>query len=78
MAKITGFGSTKSYQMDMCHGHLVRQIIKFTIPLVISGVLQLFFYTADLIVIGKYSTHEALAAIGATGALTQFIINIFI
>ena len=62
----------------MCHGPLVSQIIKFTIPLIISGMLQFGFNAADLIVIGRFSTHEALAAIGATAQLTQFMINVFI
>ncbi|MBO5668564.1 MAG: MATE family efflux transporter [Lentisphaeria bacterium] len=78
MAKITGFKSRESYEVDMCHGPLVRQMIRFSIPLMISGMLQLLFHAADLIVIGRFSSHEALAAIGATGSLTSLLVNVFI
>lgn len=78
MAKISGFGGNKGYQVDMCHGPLFSQIVKFVIPLLISGILQLLFHAADLIVIGRLASHKALAAIGATGSLTMLLINIFI
>ena len=62
----------------MCHGPLLWQIIRFTIPLIISGVLQMLFHSADLIVIGQLTSEKALAAVGATGSLTMLLINIFI
>ncbi|MBE6358863.1 MAG: MATE family efflux transporter [Lentisphaerae bacterium] len=68
----------QSYQVDMCHGPLLWQIIRFTIPLIISGVLQMLFHSADLIVIGQLTSEKALAAVGATGSLTMLLINIFI
>ena len=82
MAKIVGYSSgnssDKSYQVDMCHGPLLGQIIRFVIPLIISGVLQMLFHSADLIVVGRFSSHQALAAVGATASLTMLLINIFI
>ena len=78
MSRISGFGNSKSYQIDMCHGALLPQIIRFVIPLVISGILQLLFHAADLIVIGRFASHRALAAVGATGSLTMLLVNIFI
>jgi len=78
MAKITAFKSRRSYEVDMCHGPLARQMVVFAIPLMISGFLQLLFHAADLIVIGRFSTHEALAAVGATGSITHLLVNIFI
>ena len=68
----------KKYQMDMCHGPLGRQIIVFTIPLVLTGLLQTFFHAADLMVVGRFASHKALAAVGATTSLTWLMINIFI
>ena len=65
------------YQMDMCRGPLFRQIVVFSVPLMLSGILQLLFNAADLIVIGRFASHEALAAVGATSALTMLIINVF-
>lgn len=66
------------YQMDMCRGPLLRQTLVFAFPLIVSGMLQLLFNAADLIVVGRFASHQALAAVGATGALTHLIINIFI
>lgn len=62
----------------MCKGPLRTQILKFTIPLVFSGLLQMFFHAADLIVVGRFASYKALAAVGSTGSLTMLIINIFL
>ena len=75
--KVVGV-KNRDYQMDMCRGPLFRQIITFSVPLVISGILQLLFNAADLVVVGKFASHQALAAVGCTGPLTHLIINIFI
>lgn len=67
------------YQMDMCRGPLLRQIVVFAVPLVVSGILQLLFNAADLFVVGRFSaSHRALAAVGATGPMTHVLINLFI
>ena len=68
----------KSYAVDMCHGPLTGQIIRFVIPLMISGILQLCFHSADLVVIGRLASHRALAAVGATVSLSALLINVFI
>ena len=78
MAETSVLNSKKSYAVDMCHGPLTGQIIRFVIPLMISGVLQLCFHSADLIVIGRLASHRALAAVGATVSLSALLINIFI
>lgn len=78
MAGILGISSRKKFEVDMCRGPLLSQIICFTIPLIISGVLQLCFHSADLIVVGRFASHRALAAVGATGALTMLLVNVFI
>lgn len=77
MAKISGFND-RTYQVDMCHGPLLMQIVRFVIPLIVSGILQMMFHSADLIVVGRLASHKALAAVGATGSLTMLLINIFI
>ena len=65
---------TKNYEMDMCSGPLMRKLIAFSIPLILSSNLQLLFNAVDIIVVGKFSGSQALAAVGSTSAL----INIFI
>ena len=68
---------TNKYQIDMCRGPLFGQIVLFSVPLMLSGLLQLLFNAADLIVVGRFASHEALAAVGATSSLTALIVNVF-
>ena len=65
----------KSYEMDMCTGPLLKKLLIFAVPLILSGVLQLLFNAADIVVVGKFAGSHALAAVGSTGAL---ITNVFI
>ena len=53
----------KSYEMDMCNGPLLGKILVFTFPLMLSGVLQLLFNAADIVVVGRFSGAHALAAV---------------
>ena len=68
----------KSYEIDMCNGPLFGKILLFTLPLMLSGILQLLFNAADVIVVGRFAGNEALAAVGATGSLTNLLVNLFI
>lgn len=70
----------KSYEIDMCNGPLLGKLLIFSLPLMLSGILQLLFNAADLIVVGQFATNSktALAAVGSTGSLTNLIINVFI
>ena len=61
----------RSYEMNMCKGPLFRQIILFAIPLILSGILQLLFNAADIIVVGRFSGSHALAAVGSTSSLMR-------
>lgn len=61
----------------MTSGNLFIKIIIFSIPLILSGVLQLLYNASDLIVIGKFGSDQSLAAIGNTGALINLIVNVF-
>lgn len=67
-----------SYRMDMCNGPLFKKIIVFAIPLILSGCLQLLFNAADIVVVGRFSGSEALAAVGSTSALINLLVNLFI
>lgn len=70
--------STKKYEIDMCSGPLFGKILIFYIPLMLSGILQLLFNAADIVVVGRFAGNESLAAVGSTGSLINLIINIFI
>lgn len=68
----------KNYEIDMCSGPLLGKILRFSIPLMLSGILQLLFNAADIVVVGQFSGSEALAAVGSTGSLNNLIVNIFL
>lgn len=68
----------RSYEIDMCNGPLLGKILRFSIPLMLSGILQLLFNAADIIVVGQFTGSEALAAVGSTGSLNNLIVNIFL
>lgn len=68
----------KNYRIDMIHGSLMPKILKFSFPLMLSSLLQLLFNAADIIVVGKFAGHQALAAVSSTGSLVNLIVNLFI
>ena len=63
---------------SMREGPIFKSVIIYTIPIILTGLLQLLFNAADLIVVGWFSGSDSVAAVGATGALTNLIINLFI
>lgn len=67
----------KSYEMDMVNGPLLKNILIYSIPLMLSGILQLMFNAADIIVVGRFSGNQALAAVGSTSSLINLLINLF-
>lgn len=68
----------KSYEMDMCSGPLMGKLLVFALPVMLSGVLQLLFNAADIVVVGQYAGSDSLAAVGSTGSLVNLLTNIFI
>lgn len=62
----------------MCEGPLFSKIWIFTVPLILSGLLQLLFNAVDMIVAGRYVGKEALAAVGSTSSLINLLTNVFI
>ena len=66
------------YEIDMCTGSLPQKILLFSLPLMATGMLQLLFNAADIIVVGRFSGSEALAAVGSTTALISMFTNLFI
>lgn len=68
----------KKYEIDMCNGSLLGKILIFYVPLMLSGVLQLLFNAADIVVVGRFAGSEALAAVGSTSSLINLLVNLFI
>lgn len=69
---------TARFEMDMCSGPLLKKLIIYTLPLLLTNVLQLTFNMADIIVLGSLVSDDAVAAVGATGALINLIIGLFV
>ena len=62
----------------MLHGPLVPRLLAFAIPLIFSGMLQQSFNAVDVAVVGRFSTSQALAAVGSNGPLVNILVNLFI
>lgn len=62
----------------MLEGPLFLNIILYTIPIILTSLLQLLFNAADLVVVGRFCGSVSVAAVGATGSLTNLMVNFFI
>ena len=74
----TDNGKKNKYEIDMCNGTIMDKLISFSLPLMLSGILQLMFNAVDIIVVGRFSGSQALAAVGSTSALINVFTNLFI
>ena len=68
----------KRYNQNMLQGPLFPSIISFTVPIILTSLLQLLFNAADLVIVGRYRGSLSVAAVSATGSLINLIINLFI
>lgn len=73
-----GITLKKSYEIDMCSGPILKKLLIFSLPLMLSGILQLLFNAADIIVVGRFTGSQALAAVGSTSSLIALFVNFFI
>jgi len=69
---------SNKYEMDMTQGALLPKVLLFALPLIASGILQLLFNAADMVVVGRWAGKECLAAVGSTGSLINLMVNVFI
>ncbi len=65
-------------RMDMINGSLGDKIIKYAIPLAVTGILQQLFNAADLAVVGQFSGKEAMAAVGSNAPVIGLLVNLFV
>ena len=64
--------------LDMTTGPFFKKILIFSIPLMLTGVLQLIYNAADVMVVGRFAGSESLAAVGSTSSLINLIVNLFV
>lgn len=70
--------SMKKYEIDMCNGPILKKMLVFAIPLMLSSILQLLFNAVDIVVVGRFAGDDSLAAVGATSSLINLLTNLFI
>ena len=68
---------TKSYTMDLTEGSIIKKLLLFSLPLMASNVLQLFFNAADIMIVGQFAGDNSLAAVGSTSSLIHLLTNVF-
>jgi len=67
----------RSHEVDMLNGPILPRVLEFSLPLMLSGMLQLLYNAADIVVVGRFAGSQALAAVGSTGSLVALIVNLF-
>lgn len=70
--------NTKSKKIDMCSGSLFKNILLFSVPLMLSSMLQLLYNAADVIVVGRFAGEQALAGVGTSGSIMSLSLNFFV
>lgn len=68
----------QSNTIDMLHGPLLKKILVFAMPLAASSILQQLFNSTDVAVVGQFSSHQALAAVGSNGPIINLIVSLLI
>ena len=65
-------------KLNMCEGAILPLLLRFAFPVLITGVLQVLFNAADIMVVGQFGSEHSLAAVSSTGSITSLIVNLFI
>lgn len=68
----------KSHEINMYSGAILPKLLQFTLPLIGSGILQLMFNAADIIVVGRWAGDNSLAAVGSNTAIINLLVNLFV
>ena len=64
----------KRQSTDMLHGAILPNILRYTVPIILTGILQLLFNAMDMIIVGNYCGELSIAAVSATGSLTNLLV----
>lgn len=68
----------RKFELNMCKGSVLKTVLLFSIPLILSSILQLLYNAADLVVVSRWAGSNAMAAVGATGSISSLLTNVFI
>ena len=69
---------TQSHEIDMTTGSIPKKILQFAIPLMLTGILQVLFHSADTMVVGRFAGSNSMAAVGSTGSLVNLLTKLFL
>lgn len=69
---------TRNHEIDMTTGSIPKKIIQFAIPLMLTGILQVLFHSADTMVVGRFAGSNSMAAVGSTGSLVNLLTKLFL
>lgn len=69
---------SKTHEIDMTTGSIPKKIILFAIPLMMTGILQVLFHSADTMVVGRFAGSNSMAAVGSTGSLVNLLTKLFL
>lgn len=64
--------------MDMLHGSMLDKMLLFALPLAAGSILQQLFNSVDVAVVGRFSSSQALAAVGANSSVISLLVNLFV
>ncbi len=64
--------------IDILGGSVFKNMWLFAFPIMLTGLLQLLYNAADIVVVGRYAGENSLAAVGATTSITNLLINLFV
>ncbi len=65
-------------KVNMTEGSLFSNIMRFTVPIIITNMMQLMFNATDIVMVGRMCGSDSVAAVGASGSITQLLVNLFI
>ena len=63
--------------VNMCEGPLAKKLLRFTVPVMLTGLLQLLYSTADVVILGNLGGEASVSAVGATATIINLIVNVF-
>lgn len=69
---------TSRYELDMTQGPILKNILRFAIPYMLTSMLQIFYNAADLVVVSRWTGSNAMASVGATSSITSLLVNLFL
>lgn len=68
----------RTYEIDMTTGSIPKKVLQFAVPLMLTGILQVLFHSADTMVVGRFSGSNSMAAVGSTGSLVNLLTKLFL